>query len=109
MTYLNQRKIHIALSVNNLDAVVSDYSQKLGCEPEIIISDEYALWRTNGLNLSVRVDNSVPAGSLRHLGFEDPDAQGFTSSTDPVGIIWERFREEDQKNEIREIWPEHRS
>ena len=100
-----QRKIHIALSVASLDTVIDEYTQKLGISPEVVVANEYALWRSETVNLSIRVDKSVPAGSLRHLGFEDPEAEGFTSSTDSCGILWERFREQDQKNEIEELWP----
>lgn len=101
----NNNKIHIALSIDNLEEIVKDYSQRLGCEPEVLIENEYALWRTNTVNLSVRVDPSVTPGSLRHLGFEDEDAAEFTSSQDPAGITWERFRAEDQRAEINSIWP----
>ena len=66
------KKIHLALSVKNLDEVVKDYNKRLGSSPEVFIPNEYALWRTNEVNLSVRVDPSFQPGSLRHLGFEDP-------------------------------------
>lgn len=105
MTSQNQRKIHIAISIDNLETIITDYSEKLLCMPEVVVPGEYALWRTETVNLSVRVDPSVQSGSLRHLGFEDEHAEGFTSSIDPAGIVWERFRAQDQKNEIQEIWP----
>ena len=39
--------------------------------------DTYAMWRTEQLNFSI---NQQPerAGQLRHVGFEDDDAHGFT-------------------------------
>ena len=100
------KKIHLALSVKNLDEVVKDYNKRLGSSPEVFIPNEYALWRTNEVNLSVRVDPSFQPGSLLHLGFEDPSVDGFTSTIDSIGIVWESFRAQDQLDEINSIWPE---
>jgi len=105
MTETQNRKIHIALSVGKLDEIIDDYSRRLGCKPEVIVQNQYALWRTETVNLSIRVDPEVAPGSLRHLGFEDENVEGFTSSTDPLGIVWESFREQDQKAEINDAWP----
>ena len=105
MNKSSEKKIHIAISVRNLGEVVQDYTNRLGTSPEVLIEDEYALWRTESVNLSLRVDGSVPSGTLRHLGFEDSSAKGFTSTIDSVGIEWEHFRAEDQLAEINELWP----
>ena len=40
------KKIHLALSVKNLDEVVKDYNKRLGSSPEVFIPNEYALWHT---------------------------------------------------------------
>ncbi|WP_419811136.1 hypothetical protein [Bacterioplanoides sp.] len=72
----------------------------------MVVSDQYALWRTDNLNLSIRQNVNVPAGELRHLGFEDPDAREFVTSTDVNGILWEQFSFEQQAQEIAETWPD---
>ena len=98
------KKLHIALSTDNIEKTVLDYTQRLGCEPCVVIAGEYALWRTDCLNVSVRHDMGCAAGSLRHLGWEDSDAKEFSQETDVNGIVWERFNAENQAEEIREIW-----
>ena len=65
------QRFHLALTTHNLESTISDYSVRLGIAPEVVVQGEYALWRTDSLNVSVRVDLSSKAGSLRHLGFED--------------------------------------
>lgn len=101
----SMKTIHIALSVSDIAASVADYSARLGHDPEVVVPDQYALWRTPHVNLSIR---KVPAGSgaLRHLGWEDDASAAFTSDTDINGIVWERFSAEAQAKEIHETWPE---
>ena len=100
------KKIHIAISTNKIDNSIRDYSQRLGCEPCSVISGEYALWRTEQLNLSIRQDDSCKTGELRHLGWEDSQADTFTQETDVNGIVWENFSAQQQAEEINELWPE---
>ncbi len=100
------KKIHLALSTRKLAESVKDYSQRLGCEPDVVVPEQYALWRTDTINLSIRVDHSVPAGALRHLGWEDPAAPCFQMDTDVNGIVWERFSASQQADEINEFWPQ---
>ena len=100
------KKIHIAISTMNISATVKDYSQRLNCQPSVIVANEYALWRTKCLNLSVRQDPGCKPGELRHLGWEDSSANEFTSVTDVNGILWENFSAQQQANEIKAIWPD---
>jgi len=55
------------------------------------------------VNLSVRV---VAGGGerLRHLGFEDEDAEAMTASTDVNGLVWEHFSAEQQAGEIEAVY-----
>jgi hypothetical protein len=99
------KKIHIALATNKIQETVEDYSKRLACEPCLVIPEQYALWRTDFINLSVRQDDSCKAGELRHLGWEDSAAESFTSDTDVNGILWERFNANVQSEEIEEAWP----
>lgn len=85
---------------------MTEYSQRLGCTPEIIVRNEYALWRSDALNLSVRVDHTSSPGTLRHLGWEDPEAAAFRQDTDTNGILWEVFNAAQQASEIQQQWPE---
>ena len=100
------KKLHIALSTDNIEASIKDYSKRLACEPCSTIVGEYALWRTDTINLSIRQDKQNPSGSLRHLGWEDPAADDFTQDTDVNGIVWERFNAQSQADEINDLWPQ---
>ena len=98
-------RFHIALSAFDMDAAVADYRVRLGTEPVVVVPGEYALFRTRELNVSLRRDATVPSGQLRHLGWEDPSAEAFTSERDALGVIWERFSVDGQAEEIRSVWP----
>jgi hypothetical protein len=100
------RKIHIAISTDKIEETIADYSARLGVQPCALIPGEYALWRTESLNVSVRQDTACAVGSLRHLGWEDPTAPEFTQDTDVNGIVWEQFTAQHQADEINEIWTE---
>ena len=81
------RRFHIALAVADLTASIEDYRQRLGVAPTAVVPGKYALFRTEALNFSI---NEMPAhaGELRHLGFEDDAARGFSSTHDVNGIEW---------------------
>jgi hypothetical protein len=98
-------KLHLAIATNSIAATVADYSRRLNSRPCLVISDQYALWRTPTLNLSVRQDDSCKPGELRHLGWEDAQAEHFTVETDVNGIVWERFSAQQQAEEINSLWP----
>jgi len=100
------KKLHLAIASNDIAASIRDYSQRLGQEPCSFVMNEYALWRTDTLNLSIRYDPQVAPGSLRHLGWEDPSAEQFSSDTDVNGILWERFSAQQQADEINQLWPQ---
>ncbi|NEP18566.1 MAG: hypothetical protein F6J97_16965 [Leptolyngbya sp. SIO4C1] len=99
------KKLHIAISTDRIEETISDYSARLGVEPCSLVPGEYALWRTETLNISIRCDRSCAPGSLRHLGWEDSTATEFTCDTDVNGIVWEQFSAEQQADEINELWP----
>lgn len=100
---LDQKKLHVALGVADVESSVSDYSARLSCSPTVHVRGEYALWRTQQVNLSIRRAQSM---GLRHLGWEDPSAAAFSSDTDVNGIVWEHFAAEHQLAEIADLWPE---
>ena len=99
------KRFHIALAVENLDNSIADYSLRLGGEPTVVVSDKYAMWRTDTLNFSI---NQIPdrAGQLRHVGFEDESVQGFSSEFDTNGLEWELFSPQAQDQKIVEIYGE---
>ncbi len=99
------RKFHIALGVRSLTDSIADYTQRLSIQPQVIVPDEYALWRTETLNFSIR---QIPAGEvpgLRHLGWEDSEFRAVTDTRDCNGILWETFGAEQQMQEVLELWP----
>lgn len=100
------KKLHIAIATNNIEDTIKDYSIRLEQAPCSFVANEYALWRTDSLNVSVRQDPKCKPGELRHLGWEDSTAPDFSQNTDVNGIVWERFSAEQQADEINELWPE---
>lgn len=98
------KRFHIAVAVSNIARSVEDYTRRLGMPPAVIVPGEYALWRTDHLNLSIRRTDDAP-GTLRHLGWEDPAAEAFTLDEDENGITWERFNAAAQDKEILDRWP----
>lgn len=100
------KKLHLALGVADIEATVSDYTQRFGQGPDLVIPGTYALWRTAHLNVSVRCTGNDEVGKLRHLGWETDDAESFTSETDCNGILWEHFTAKHQAQEIKEAWPD---
>ncbi len=98
--------MHLALSTDNIEASIKDYTARLAKAPCSLISGEYALWRTETLNFSIRYDLDAPPGSLRHLGWEDSGAVEFTQDRDTNGILWEKFNASHQADEINTLWPE---
>lgn len=100
------KKLHIAISTNKIEETIKDYTVRLGEEPCSAVLGEYALWRTETLNVSIRQDPNCTSGTLRHLGWEDSSVNGFTKETDVNGIVWERFSAQNQANEINELWPQ---
>lgn len=99
------KKFHLAIGVTDIARSVEDYSHRLGCRPALVIPNEYALWRTASLNLSIRHVDQNP-GMLRHLGWEDVSASSFTQDTDTNGIVWEHFSAEQQAKELSDTWPQ---
>ena len=100
------KRLHIAIATNKIEETIKDYTVRLGMEPCSFIPNEYALWRTDSLNVSVRQDPTCKPGELRHLGWEDPSTPKFSQNTDVNGIVWERFSAQQQADEINELWPE---
>lgn len=98
------QRVHIALAVGDLAAAISDHEKRLGSGPLLVIPGHYALFRTEALNLSLRV---VPGGDspVRHLGFEVDEAEHFTEERDASGVVWECFTFEQQLAEIEAAWP----
>lgn len=98
------KRFHIAISTNDIEATIQDYSDRLQTQPCLVMPGEYALWRTDTLNLSVRKDSFGSAGEVRHLGWEDSESTDLSAETDVNGIVWERFSASTQADEINEIW-----
>jgi hypothetical protein len=97
------KRFHIALAVRDLGASIADYSARLGQGPNVVVDGKYAMWRTNLLNFSIN-ENAERAGQLRHIGFEEDGAEGFTSTRDVNGIEWEHFSAQTQDERIVEIY-----
>lgn len=97
------KRFHIALAVANLEESISDYSVRLGQQPSAVVPGQYAMWRTDLLNFSIN-QNAERAGQLRHVGFEDDSAEGFSSTADVNGIEWEHFSAKAQDERIVEMY-----
>ena len=97
------KKIHIALSTNCINESTKDYSTRLGVQPCVVVPNEYALWRTDSINLSIRQDDTCETGELRHLGWEDSNASKFSSEKDVNNITGEYFSAKLQADEINTL------
>lgn len=93
------KRFHIALAVANLDESIADYSGRLGQPPSAVVPGQYAMWRTDLLNFSIN-EKPEKAGQLRHVGFEDDSAEGYSSSVDVNGLEWELFSAAEQDRRI---------
>ncbi len=100
---MSVKRIHLAFGVKDIEESVFEYNVKLGEKPKVYVKSEYALWKTEILNLSIRKCNEV---GFRHTGFEKVNYSGFSEAKDLNGIIWEEFSEQAQLEEILEIWPD---
>ena len=98
-------KVHIAISVSDISQSIEEYGHFLNEPPILVIPNQYALWRTKEINLSLRKTNDAP-GTIRHLGFEDDSFNKFDTFTDSDGVLWETFNKVNQKDEIQTIWSE---
>jgi len=97
------KRFHIALAVADLDASIADYSLRLGQVPTAVVAGRYAMWRTDLLNFSINL-TPEKAGQLRHIGFEDDAAEGFTKSVDVNGLEWEHFSAQEQDRRIESTY-----
>mgnify|MGYP003323957958 CR=1 FL=1 len=99
------KRLHIALAVKDLEISIAQYTKILNSQPLVIAKGQYALWRTDEVNLSVS-EKPDEAGQLRHLGFEDPEASDMSVVYDNDGFMWERFTAKQQREEILQHYPE---
>jgi len=71
----------------------------VGQPPTAVVPGQYAMWRTDLLNFSIN-ESPDRAGQLRHVGFEDDSATGYTCTRDVNGIEWELFSRQEQDERI---------
>lgn len=99
------KRLHVALAVKQLEPAIVEYTKRLGAKPVSVVDSTYALWRTDQVNLSISV-KPEEAGTLRHLGFEDPTSTEMSVEYDGDGFMWERFTAEQQREEIFTHYPD---
>ena len=59
-----------------VESSADDYSQRLGCRPDLLIPGKYALWRTDAVNLSIRKVGHEEGGVRREHGSGDVVRRG---------------------------------
>jgi hypothetical protein len=99
------KRFHISIAVADFDAALADYSQRLACQPCVIDTGRYALWRNDLLNFSISCKSGQVAGVVRHIGFEDDAEPGFREEKDTTGLTWEYFSPAAQLAEIHDKFP----
>ena len=62
------KKFPIALGVSNIEESDRDYSLRFDQEADLVIPGEYAIWRTQTLNVSIRRVPLEDSAKLRHFG-----------------------------------------
>lgn len=97
------KKFHISLSTEHFDASVTEYTKRLGCAPDKVVTGRYARWRTDLLNFTLSCKPGQKGGTVRHIGFEEDAAEGFREETDANGIVWEYFSLATQNEEITRL------
>jgi hypothetical protein len=98
-----KKRFHLAIGVKNIEDSIQEYTNRFGCKPVIVVKNEYALFKTDCLNVSIRKVITSDIG-VRHVGWESEKYTGFEEEKDCNGLIWETFREEDQMKEIKGLW-----
>jgi len=63
------KRMHIHLSVSDLDSNIKFYSTMFGIEPTILESD-YAKWRLENPSVNFAISNKGRENGLNHLGLE---------------------------------------
>ncbi len=103
---MSSKKFHLAFAVESIAESVKDYSIKLSAKPNVLVDYEYALWRTETLNFSIRKVAKGQRAGFRHMGWENELTKGMTEDKDVNGIVWESFDAKTQMDEILSLWPE---
>jgi hypothetical protein len=57
------KRFPVAFGIADVESFAGDYSQRLGCRPDLLIPGKYALWRTDAVNLSIRKVGHEEGGS----------------------------------------------
>ena len=65
------KRLHLALGVADVVASADDYLQRFGCQPDLLISGTYGLWRTDAVNLSIGHVGHEEGGARRRHGSGD--------------------------------------
>jgi hypothetical protein len=48
------KRVSLVLGITDVESSAHDYSQRLGCRPDLPIPGKYVLWRSDAVNLSIR-------------------------------------------------------
>lgn len=99
------KRVHIAIGTSDVEATIQDYTRRVGAAPCVVVPGEYAMWRTDILNLAIRKVTGA-AGTVRHIGFEEDGVEGFVETKDVNGITWECFSPQEQDRMILDLWPD---
>lgn len=113
------KRMHVNVSVDDLEASVSFYTTLFGTEPTVL-KDDYAKWMLDDPRVNFAIEARSQSPGVNHLGIQVEDAvelaevrsrfkatrgtvldEGLTTCcyaesdkawvTDPVGIVWEGF------------------
>ena len=77
-------RMHIHLSVSDLDSNIKFYSTMFGIEPTILESD-YAKWRLENPSVNFAISNKGRENGLNHLGLE-------LDSDEELNKVYKRWR-----------------
>ena len=115
----NKKRLHIHMSVDNIEQSIPFYSTQFGAEPTKV-KEDYAQWLVDDLSLNFAISTRRDEKGINHLGvqyesdealleaqtlFEDKGIKGRVEKgavccykesnkywvTDPSGVVWENY------------------
>jgi len=77
------KRFPVAFGIADVESSAGDYSQRLGCRPDLLVSVKYVLWRKDAVNLSILKLAHKEGGARRGVGGRGQEGRCY-----PAAITW---------------------